>query len=131
MRSVCLLFALLLAGCEERYPVYSSFDQNEFNLSCLDYAVYDKKDRELIQKHFNIPHNPQCDYRVELTKYHVGSCNNPVVKSLGSDFDGYVRLEIKKGFKCYYKVQCDYKSDANGAFERIVKKAKEELRISK
>jgi len=66
-----------------------------------------------------------------LTKYHVGSCNNPIVKSTGSDFDGYVRIEIKKGFKCYYKVQSDYKSDVDAAFERVLKKVKIDLNQEK
>ena len=94
---------------------------------CLHYAVLDTQDKALLEKRFGLTDDPKCAYRVELTKYRVGSCNNPVVKSTGSDFNGYVRIEIKKGFKCYYKVQSDYKNDVNGAFERVLKKAKIDL----
>ena len=56
---------------------------------------------------------------------------NPIVKSIGSDFDGYIRIEIKKGFKCYYKVQSDFKSDENAAFERVLKKIENEKKTQK
>ena len=74
------------------------------------------------------PNSPDCPYRLELIKYQVKTCNNPVVKSVGSDFNGYVRIEIKKGFKCYYKIQSDYKHDANAAFGRVLKEAKKEIK---
>jgi hypothetical protein len=67
---------------------------------------------------------------VELTRYHIGACDNPAVKSLGSDFNGYVRLEIKKSFKCHYKVQSDFKNDEDAAFERVLKKISE-LKINR
>jgi len=121
------MFGLLLfAGCQEDFPTYSTFcDQETMSPpKCLHYVVLNKQDKDVLQKHFGVIDDPKCDYRVELTKYHVGSCNNPIVKSTGSDFDGYVRVEIKKGFKCYYKVQSDYKNDVNAAFERVLKRVK-------
>ena len=96
---------------------------------CLHYAVLDKEDKTLLEKHFGVIDDPTCSFRVELTKYHADNCNNPIVKSTGSDFDGYVRIEIKKGFKCYYKIQSDYKNDADAAFERVLKKVKIDLNL--
>ena len=126
-----LLGLLLFAGCQEDFPTYSTFCDQEVMPppKCLHYAVFDKQDKDMLQKHFGVIDDTKCSYRVELTKYHVGSCNNPIVKSIGSDFDGYVRIEIKKGFKCYYKVQSDYKSDVNAAFERVLKRSKNEINI--
>ncbi len=94
---------------------------------CLHYSVLDKEDKNTVEKHFSVIDDPKCSYRVELTKYHVGSCNNPIVKSTGSDFDGYVRIEIKKDFECYYKVQSDYKNDVDAAFKRVLTRSKKEL----
>ena len=124
-----LLGLLLFAGCQEDFPTYSTFcDQKTMSPpKCLHYAVLDKKDKNILEKHFRVADDPQCSYRVELTKYHIGSCNNPIVKSTGSDFNGYVRIEIKKGFKCYYKVQSDYKDDVNAAFDRVLKRIKIDL----
>ncbi|OQX78207.1 MAG: hypothetical protein B6D54_00070 [Epsilonproteobacteria bacterium 4484_65] len=124
-----LLGLLLVMGCQEDFPTYSTFcDQETMSLpKCLHYAVLNKQDKDVLEKHFGVIDDPRCAYRVELTKYHVGSCNNPIVKSTGSDFYGYVRIEIKKGFKCYYKVQSDYKNDVDAAFERVLKKVKIDL----
>ena len=128
------LFGLLLfAGCQEDFPTYSTFC-NAKTMSppdCLYYSVLNKQDKDLLQKHFAVIDDPKCAYRVELTKYHIGNCNNPIVKSTGSDFDGYVRIEIKKGFKCYYKVQSDYKYNADAAFERVLKRSKNEIKLEK
>jgi len=122
---------LLLVGCQEDFPTYSTFCNQKTMAApeCLHYAVLDKKDKDMLEKHFAIVDDPKCSYRVELTKYHVGNCNNPVGKSTGSDVDGYIRIEIKKGFKCYYKVQSDYKNDADAAFERVLARSKKELSI--
>jgi hypothetical protein len=118
-----------MTGCKEEFPVYSTFcDQNSTVFpNCLHYTVFDVKDKKALEASFGIDNSEQCAYRVELIKYHVGSCNNPVVKSMGSDFNGYVRIEIKKGFKCYYKIQSDYKYDVDAAFARILKKVKIDL----
>lgn len=128
-----MVLAMLLLGCKEKFPVYSSFcEGNEtFTPPCLHYAIYNPKDKAAVENALGIENTPECEYRVELTKYHVSNCDNPVVKSIGSDFDGYIRLEIKKGFICYYKVQSDYKSDADAAFDRILEQCKKELKWQK
>ena len=84
--------------------------------------VFNSQDKERLQRSFGLQDDDQCSYRVELTRYHVGDCNNPVVKSVGGDLNGYVRVEVKKGFKCYYKVQSDYKNEVSAAFERVLKR---------
>ena len=125
------LFSLLLlslVGCKEKFPTYSSFcSQEKTTFGCLHYAVLDSKDKQKLENTFDIKNSSSCPYRVELTKYHVGNCNNPVVKSVGGDFNGYVRVEVKKAFKCYYKVQSDFKDDARAALERVLKRIKEEI----
>ena len=128
---LAILGFLFLTGCQEDFPAYSTFCDHETMTppQCLHYAILDKEDKDLLEKLFAVLDDPSCAYRVELTKYHVGSCNNPVVKSTGSDFNGYVRIEIKKGFKCYYKIQSDYKHDADAAFERVLKRSKNEINI--
>jgi hypothetical protein len=126
---ILLGLLVLFSGCREDFPTYSGFcDQNGTKtLQCLHYAVLDKKDKTSLEKHFGITDDPKCPYRVELSRYHVGDCNNPVVKSVGSDFDGYVRIEIKKGFACYYKVQSDFKNDEEAALERVLVRFKKEI----
>ncbi len=129
-RAILLLSSLfLLMGCKEDFPVYTSFcEQNTTKFpDCLRYAVLNDEDKKMIVKTFGIKDDTSCPYRVELTRYHIGLCDNPVIKSRGSDFDGYVRLEIKKSFECYYKVQSDFKNDENAAFERVLKRVRIDL----
>ena len=132
-KAILALLVVFLLGCQEKYPTYAAFcEQNDTKFpSCLHYALLDKGEKEMIEKSFGIKEDEACPYRVELTKYYIGNCNNPVVKSVGGDFDGYIRIEIKKGFKCYYKVQSDFKSDENAAFERVLKEIETEKESKK
>ncbi len=122
--STLILFVLI--GCKEDFPVYSKFinEQNISKVKCLNYMVFNKKDEKLLEDSFGYKDDDSCFHRVVLTKYRVESCQNPVVKSIGSDFNGYIRVEVKKGLKCYYKAQSDYKSDLNGAYTRVLNKIK-------
>ena len=130
---VAAFLSFFFVGCQEKYPTYAAYcDQNGTKFpSCLHYAVLDENDKSMIKKSFGIQEDRECPYRAELTKYHIGNCNNPIVKSVGSDFDGYIRIEIKKGFKCYYKVQSDFKNDEDAAFERVLKKIENEKKAQK
>lgn len=122
-----------MTGCEERFPVYSSFcEKGEIPaLSCLRYPSTDPRELQLLKDGIGIREAHNCPYYLKLTKYRVGACSNPVVKSTGSDFDGYVRIEIFKGFTCYYKVQSDYKHDPEAAFDRVLQKIKEDFEPKK
>jgi len=118
-----LLFSFFLGGCEEEFPVYTTAVQNNtLSLPCLHYSILDRQDKTSVKNTFGIKDDPQCPYRVELTKYRIGACNNPVVKSVGGDFNGYVRVEVKKGFTSVFKVQSDYKNDMDAAFRRVLRK---------
>jgi len=119
-----ILVLFLFAGCKEEFPTYEQFcSTSEKTLpACLRYDVFDAQDKVRLVQVFGKEETPSCPYHVVLTRYHVGECNNPAVKSRGSDFNGYVRVEIKKGFKCYYKVQSDYKEDISHAFENVLQR---------
>lgn len=121
-----VIFSFLLLGCEENFPVYASFKKVDGSFPCLNYSVLENRDKKKLVNAFGIAEDKHCDHRVELVKYRVGSCNNPVVKTTGGDFNGYVRVEVKKGFKSLYKVQSDYKHDMEAAFDRVLKKIKDQ-----
>ena len=93
--------------------------------------MIEPKDKTVLEEALGLKEDPDCPYYLVLTKYKIGQCNNPVVKSLGSDFEGYVRLEILKGFTCYYKVQSDYKLDRDAAFKRVLEQSKIDLKQKK
>lgn len=121
--SSLLLFSLI--GCKEDFPTYASpITTPTKNLTCLNYVGLNSSDKQQLQNAFGIENNSSCTYKVNFTRYDVGKCDNPVIKSIGGDFNGYMRVEVKKGFKCYYKVQSDFKHDAIAAFDRVLKKIK-------
>ena len=121
--SSLLLFFLI--GCKEDFPTYASpITTPSKTFTCLNYIGLNSSDKQQLQNAFRVDDNSSCAYRVNLTRYHVGKCDNPVVKSVGGDFNGYIRVEVKKGFKCYYKVQSDFKHDAIAAFDRVLTKIK-------
>jgi len=125
------LFTLLLLGligCEERFDVYSQGKEHKNEIKCIRYDIGEKLDKELIQKTLLLSDEPKCAYSIQLIKYHVKSCNNPQVKSLGGDFDGYIRIEILKNDEVIYKAQSDFKSDEIGAMKRVLRTMKEELK---
>ncbi len=119
--------SFLLLGCEENFPVYSTATQEaDSSFPCLHYTVLQHKDKKQVEEAFAMVEDENCIYRVELIKYRVGTCNNPIVKTTGGDFNGYVRIEVKKGFKTLYKVQSDYKHNMQAAFNRVLQKVKEQ-----
>lgn len=112
-------------GCNEDFPTYTSTITTPLKtFNCLNYMGLRSVDKQHLQNAFGIEDNNSCAYVVNVTRYHVGKCHNPVVKSVGGDFNGYVRVEVKKGFKCYYKVQSDFKYDVVSAFDRVLEKIK-------
>ncbi len=119
----------MVVGCKEDFPTYASTSTTPSKtFPCLHYMVLNTHDKQRLQNAFGIEENATCPYTVSLTRYHVGACDNPVVKSVGGDFNGYVRIEVKKGFKCYYKVQSNFKHDVSAAFERILEKIKKRIK---
>ena len=119
------LLLFFLIGCKEDFPTYASpIATPAKTFTCLNYIGLNDLDKQQLHHAFDIDENSSCTYVVNLTRYHVGKCDNPVVKSVGGDFNGYIRVEVKKGFKCYYKVQSDFKHDAVAAFDRVRVKIK-------
>ncbi len=115
----------MLVGCKEEFPTYATpITTTTGTFSCLHYMGLETIEKQKVEQAFGIEDNSSCPYVVTLTRYHVGECSNLEVKSVGGDFNGYVRIEVKKGFMCYYKIQSDFKHDATAAFERVLEKVK-------
>ncbi len=125
---ICLF---LLAGCENKNPVYSGFC-DDANISLpLDCIRADIKNDIILSGNFKeamkdkISNN--CLYRAEGEIYRTAKCNSIETKSIGADFNGYVRINIFQGDKCIYKVQSDFKNDEDAAIKRVLDRLKNEL----
>ena len=123
-----LLFLFL--GCETDYPVYSDFCSKEKNssITCLKYDVFmDAKDKKSIKEKLGLNENKFCNFSLKLTKYYVGKCSNPDVKSRGVGSNGYIRMEIIEKGKCYFRAQNEFDSDEKGAFFRVLERIKKSI----
>lgn len=99
-------YLLLATGCRE---VYSQFctDAKE-KLDCLRPA--DTAAAEVLQHYLPGYADETCPYTFQVVHHEVKACTDPKTKAVGSDFDGYVKLQVFNGGVCYYRVQMDYKS---------------------
>ncbi|WP_281951861.1 hypothetical protein [Nitrosophilus kaiyonis] len=115
-----LLFAALsILGCEKK--IYTKiYDKNlaKEKINCLKIS----SDNILIE--YIVRKNPfikklskkECPYSLKISSNYVTYCKSPAAKSLASDFDGYVRFEIYKDKKLFYRSQRDFK----GKFDKSV-----------
>ncbi|MDD5405332.1 MAG: hypothetical protein PHE73_00140 [Sulfurovaceae bacterium] len=127
---VCIGFSFF-AGCESKNPVYSRFceDKNvSLPLSCIKVDI----DNDIILSHnvkeaLNTKISNDCPYRIEGEIHRASECSSIEARSTGTDFDGYVRLNIFDGKKCIYKIQSDFKNDEDSAIKRVLDTLKKEL----
>ncbi len=104
MSKLYLLLPLFLISCNA--PIYKEAKISEV-LECLklDAIEGEAEARELF--HFS----KTCDTTLLLDSHFIHNCHNPRVKSLGSDFDGYVSLRIEENGTLLYRSQTDFKGD--------------------
>jgi len=125
---ILFFLALFLSACEE-YPVYATNPSNQLKLplNCINISTFNPKLSKPLQKKFKYLNNKECKYRLTGYIHFVDSCDNPDTKSLGADFNGYVRLYIKEKGSVVYKVQSDFKSDEQSAIDRVLQKVTKDI----
>jgi hypothetical protein len=119
----------LFSGCVE-HDVYDKFCYKEkLKVDCLDIeAPLDNSLYVKVVRDFGKYQNDSCDFTLKAYYYNVKKCDNPVANSVGSDFDGYVNLQIFYKGNCYYKIQQDYKGESwEDSYDVISKKLKKTI----
>ena len=129
--AIACIYLFLLAGCENKNPVYSGFcdDANvSLPLHCVKVDI--KNDIILsgnLEEAMKDKISSNCPYSAKGEIYRTAKCNSIEAKSIGADFNGYVRINIFQGNKCIYKVQSDFKNDEDAATKRVLETLKKEL----
>ena len=59
----------------------------------------------------DLPCDPETAMKISLY-IHCAKCTNAQSKSLGADFDGYIRLTIREDNRTLARAQMDYKGEA-------------------
>ncbi len=117
---------LLIGGCEDT-TVYSNYIDvpKETKLNCISISTFDPKLTKSLSEEF--VSQKECRYSINGYIHYVDSCSNPDVKSLGADFNGYVRLSVSDGNISIYRVQSDFKNSYKSALKRVINRMKLEL----
>jgi len=128
---IACIYLFILAGCENKNPVYSGFcdDANvSLPLHCVKVDI--KNDIILsgnLKESMKDKISSNCPYIVKGEIYRTTKCNSIEAKSIGTDFNGYVRINIFQDNKCIYKVQSDFKNDEDSAIKLVLERLKKEL----
>jgi hypothetical protein len=102
------LATILFIGCSQP-PIYKEIKENNISFSCLNVTSIYESDLQIVAQHFKV--SESCNYDLLVEPHLVHNCNNPRVKSLGSDFDGYVAIKLLKDEKLLFRSQTDFKGD--------------------
>lgn len=107
MLKYLLIYITIFLGCDNKI-----YKENKLNsdLNCLKITTLEENDLQIAEQFFNIDQN-SCEYNLLIEPYFAHNCNNPVIKSVGSDFDGYVSLKIFQNNQLVFKSQTDFKGD--------------------
>ncbi len=122
MRFVVLFFVSIIIGGCENLPVYEEFTTSKKTFECLSLDVNDTKLLGIVKNEINFLPRADCSYKLRGYIHDSSKCTSLYAKTHGTDFDGYVYLEIKTGKDRLYRVQSDYKEDLPSAIDRVVDK---------
>ena len=108
---IAFVFLLLFTGCSD-YPIYKEKKESLQNIHCLNIIALEDSDIQIAKKYLNnFEFSETCKFKFEIKPHLIHKCSNPKVKSLGSDFDGYVLIKLSKNNKLYFRSQVDFKGD--------------------
>ena len=101
-----LFLVFLFLGCSgEKIYREKSEDFTE-KLECVQ---VDSIDIDIVRKYLLT--SKDCKYILRINPHTIHKCYNPQIKSLGSDIDNYVRLELFHSNILLFRSQIDFKGD--------------------
>ena len=101
-----LLYLLFLSGCLER-EIYTEIAKPDF-IAHPPLALYIEDISGTLKSDFKSDSNTPL--RLEVYT-HSAHCTNAQSRSLGTDFDGYIRITIKEQNTTIARAQMDYKGE--------------------
>ena len=101
---ITLLLALFIVGCEKKIFMKTIDDSIAGAAPKTVFVVGEQT--QII----NLPRNPTADITIKIQKI-KSSCSTERARSLGSDFDGYILIEVYKNGSLAAKAQMDFKTE--------------------
>lgn len=103
---VALLASLILSGCIER-EIYTQINDKTI-ISHPPSSVRVEDLSNMLKTDFR--NSPEAAIKISLY-VHCAKCTNAQSRSLGSDFDGYIRITVSKENRTIARAQMDYKGE--------------------
>jgi len=123
---------LLITGCENFYSKVYDEKIKEEKIPCVRIAEKDKILKAQIIRAFkeeNILIKDKCPYTVRVYAKFISQCNNPEARSIGADFDGFLRFDLLRKEKLVYRSQMDWKGEFHeGRIKDLIRKMKKDLK---
>mgnify|MGYP001809823195 CR=1 FL=1 len=108
IKPVISLFVLfILSGCIER-EIYTEIAEKQI-IAHPPHAMNIEDPSGMLKTDFR--HDPDAPMTMNLI-VHCAKCTNAQSKSLGADFDGYIRITVSEGNQNLARAQMDYKGEA-------------------
>ncbi len=101
---ITLILALFIIGCEKKIFVKTT-DDSIMGVTPKEVFVIGEQTQIV-----NLLRNPQADIVIKIQKI-KSSCTTERAHSLGSDFDGYILIEVYKNGSLAAKAQMDFKTE--------------------
>jgi len=125
-----LVALLLVAGCGKKEIYEKIYEKPHRPVSCLKIEAKNDITRYVLLKNPKLKQlaAQQCPFTLKAISHYVTSCTSAQAKALGSDFDGFLRLELFENGKLLYRNQRDFKGCLNeGIVESLVKKMEQRI----
>ncbi len=133
-KSNLLLALLLLAGCGKKEIYEKIYDKQSAQkpIHCLHIEADDLTRYILLKNDFlRRLSSASCPLVLQATAHYVTSCKSAQAKALGSDFDGFLRLSVRREGRSIYRVQQDFKGCLNAnVVNNLVQRMKERLHFA-
>ncbi|HOI83095.1 MAG TPA: hypothetical protein PKW30_02190 [Campylobacterales bacterium] len=120
---LCGFLMFLAAGCADK-EIFSKIEDASL-VGHAPVAVKITGDKHGVVK---IKNDPSSNIEVRITKVQA-SCSTERARSLGSDFDGYILIEVYHNNKFAAKAQMDFKTEpAKKDYEKVWRKLQKALK---
>lgn len=104
MQRFIIIFSLFILGCSQ--PIFIKIE----DISLIGHTPQEVCILQDTHKIIPYKHNPHALLKISIDIHH-STCKTAQSRSLGSDFDGYIRIEISKNNHLVAKAQRDFKTE--------------------
>jgi len=130
-----LIGFFIFISCEKFYSKIYDEKIQEKIIDCINLEESDLKMAELIKISLlkeGINVKQDCPFSLKVNYRLLSQCNSLTGRSIGADFDGFLRFDIFNRKKLVYRCQMDWKGDfGKEKIRKLIKLMKEDLKFKR